>query len=118
MVDDKFKCEQKIQEYAKRSTYEKAKMLVQTANGCGVIHEDVKYEIDSIGYRSCLCSYLHPSFNTFLFLFKNYEKGILPFKGALGEQPAYIIDVFSMLENLKNDKLDQDRQREEKRNNK
>jgi len=32
-------------------------------------------------------------------LFSNFEKGVLPFKGKLGQQPAKIIEVFQLIDN-------------------
>ncbi len=118
MVDDKFKCDERIEEYAKRTNYEHAKTLVQKSNGCGIIFDEVKYEVGSIRYHSCFCTYRHPYFNNFLFLFKNYQRGILPFKGSLMEQPAYIIDIFNLIENLKIEHEDAEQARQSKRNNK
>jgi len=113
---DQFRCEQKIEEYAVRSTYEKAKVLVESANGCGVIHDKVKWEVDGVGYKSCFCTYKHPEFNRYLFLYNNYSKGIMPFEGPVTRQPAFIIDVFTILDNLKHEKEDDDRKKEEKEN--
>ena len=93
-------------------------MLVETANGCNVIHDKVKYEIDNIGYHSCFCTYRHPHFNSFLLLYKNYERGVLPFRGSLMDQPAYIMEIFTLIENLKSDREQEEREREERRNKK
>ena len=45
-------------------------------------------------------------------LFENYEKGLLPFPGSVSEQPAQIMEIFSIFkalkieqENLQNKKL-------------
>lgn len=117
-IDNKFKCEEKIEEYARKSNYEKAKMLIQTANGCGVIHDKIMYQVDNVGYHSCFCTFKHPYFYNYLYLFKNYERGILPFSGSLTEQPAYIIEIFTLLENLKADRELEEHEKEMKRNNK
>lgn len=90
--------------------------MVQKANGCGKIHDKVKYQIGDIGYKSCFCTYRHPDFNSFLFLYKNYEKGILPFEGSILEQPAYIIEIFGLIETLKLDREEEERQRQERDN--
>ena len=113
-TEDRFKCDEKILEYAKRSTYEKAEAMVRKANGCKVIADKVKYQINNIGYKSCFCTYRHPYFNTYLFLYKNYEKGLLPFEGNILDQPAYIIEVFNLIETLKLEKEAEDMAKQEK----
>jgi len=113
---DQFRCEQKIEEYAARSDYDHAKTLVETANGCGVIADDVKYTVDGVGYKSCFCTYKHPLFDRYLFLYNNYHRGIMPFEGPITRQPAYLIDAFTILDNLKHEKEEDDRKNQEKEN--
>ncbi len=38
-----------------------------------------------------------------LTLFENYERGSLPFAGSVSEQPAQIMDIFSVLQQLKHE---------------
>jgi hypothetical protein len=113
--DAKFQCEDKILDYAKRSDYSKAKTLITAANGCGVIHDDVKYQIDSICYHSCFCTYRNDNFNVYMNLQKNFDKGIMPYVGGLLDQPAYLVDILGMLEGLKiskqNDEIDKENKR-------
>lgn len=53
-------------------------------------------------------------------LFDLYHKhGILPYKGSASEQPAKIIEIFQVLESLKNEreiKLHEEQQKEASRN--
>jgi hypothetical protein len=46
-----------------------------------------------------------------LMLFENYQKGILPFEGSVADQPAQIMEIFSVLAELR-------REQEEKQNEK
>jgi hypothetical protein len=39
-----------------------------------------------------------------LTLFENYERGVLPFPGSLSEQPAQILEIFSVLRALRNER--------------
>lgn len=41
------------------------------------------------------------SLNYVLNLFENYERGCLPFSGSTSEQPAQIMEIFSVLRQLK-----------------
>lgn len=59
-------------------------------------------------FKSCNVNYLvHPSnfkydlFNYLLVLFENYKKGNLPFPGSVSEQPAQIMELFSLVETVK-----------------
>jgi hypothetical protein len=42
-------------------------------------------------------------FGYVLTLFENYERGCLPFPGAASEQPAQIMEIFSVLRQLKHE---------------
>jgi hypothetical protein len=39
-----------------------------------------------------------------LTLFENYERGILPFPGSTSEQPAQIMEVFGLIQSLRNER--------------
>jgi hypothetical protein len=43
----------------------------------------------------------YPPMNYVLTLFENYERGLLPFPGSVTEQPAQIMEVFSVLASIK-----------------
>lgn len=99
--EDKFNCDEKIKKYGKRTGYERAKEMVQKENGCNQYFDNIKYYVDNIGYKSCLCTFKHPDMNYYLTLFNQYDKGVLPFKGSLTEQPNKIVEVFNLITGLK-----------------
>jgi len=101
LVDERFQCEHKIRERAKRAGYTEAKRHIAIVNGCNKITEQFKYEIDNIKYHTCFCQFKHPQMHIFLNLFNQYEKSILPFSGGACDQPAVIMEVFSILSDMK-----------------
>lgn len=48
-----------------------------------------------------LSNFQYDLFNYILFLFRNYEQGILPFPGSASEQPNQIIEIFNVIKALK-----------------
>lgn len=49
-------------------------------------------KFDSIGY--------------ILTLFENYEKGLLPFSGAVSDQPGQIMEIFLILNSIKRERAE------------
>jgi len=62
------------------------------------------YKIENVLYKSCIGNY-NNSMDFLLEAFSFYEKGMLPFKGTLAEQPAKIIDIFNIIEQRRNEKI-------------
>jgi len=48
----------------------------------------------------CIGNYYNSSVFEFYRAFRLYQKGVMPFEGALMDQPAKVLDVFSVLEAL------------------
>jgi hypothetical protein len=38
-------------------------------------------------------------------MFRHFQRGVLPFKGGLFDQPAKIIEIFNLIENLDSERL-------------
>lgn len=55
------------------------------------------YRLENILYKTCVGNY-NSNIDFLVEAFSKYEKGMLPFKGTLGEQPAKIIDIFHIIE--------------------
>lgn len=64
-----------------------------------------KTDILSLRFKRPLSNFKYINMDYVLLLFENYEKGILPFEGPLGDQPAQIIEVFKIMEHIKNKEL-------------
>jgi len=99
-TEDKFNCQEKIRQFAPRAGYERAKKMVEDANGCNEISKNIKYTIDNIGYKSCLCNFKNPNMEYYFTLYNMYDKGILPFPGSVIEQPNKIIEILNFIKVL------------------
>lgn len=62
----------------------------------------IKIRSLNLMFTGDLNSFEHPYFDYFMSLYSAYSsQGILPFPGALVDQPAKIIDIFHVLDQLK-----------------
>jgi hypothetical protein len=52
-------------------------------------------------FKRHLSNFKYPLFGYVITLFQNYERGVMPFEGSVSEQPAQLMDIFSLLEALK-----------------
>ena len=96
-----FNCHNQIHKLSKQPNSEIRVEDFKNKNGCGErITKHVRYRVSNIKFHSCLCDFRNSSMNTYLNMYEQYEIGSLPFKGNLMDQPAYIIDVMGLIENL------------------
>jgi len=65
------------------------------------------YRIENIRYNSCIGNYVYPM-DFLIEAFSLYEKGVLPFKGSIGEQPNKIMEVFSIIESRRQTHLEKE----------
>lgn len=56
---------------------------------------------DLIKFKKCPANYFSPFWSEVIDNFRQYDKGILPYKGALLDQPSKIIEAYSLIESLK-----------------
>lgn len=100
-TEKQFKCKIREREEAERAGgIEKARLRIQTANGCNVISKEPKYQIDRFNFHTCFCNFIYPDFNYFSMLYGQYEKGNLPYPGSMSEQPNKVIEIFNVLDLL------------------
>ena len=64
--------------------------------GCYDLHTRV-YKLENIQYNSCIGNYTDYSVSFFTELYFKFEKGILPFKGTIREQPNKIMEIFNLI---------------------
>lgn len=72
----------------------------------------------NLHFKKGLQEYNHPYFSYFMTLHQNYKLGVLPFSGSLSEQPAYIMEIFDIMDQLdfeKDKKIQQEQQAEMKK---
>jgi hypothetical protein len=62
-------------------------------------------EVAGIRFTRDLEPYRYSKIGYLLMLLENYEKGQMPFPGCITEQPAQIMEIFSLLQTLKQERL-------------
>lgn len=60
--------------------------------------------LDNIKYSACVGNYTLSGLGYYYEVLLNYEKGLMPFTGALSLQPNKIMEVIHLIETIKNDK--------------
>lgn len=71
-------------------------------NGCDNRKTDRPRQVNgNLQFHSCYCDHLDHDFGFLMSLFDQYEKGFLPYKGSITEQPNKIMDVFNLISQLK-----------------
>lgn len=60
--------------------------------------------LDNIKYNACVGNYTLSGLGYYYEVLLNYEKGLMPFNGALSLQPNKIMEVIHLIETIKNDK--------------
>ncbi len=79
-----------------------------------------KRTFNNLKFHTCVGNFYSEAAQDLIKLYTVFEDGMLPFSGAITEQPAKIVDAFSKLEyyyRRERDKLKEDQEREAKRNN-
>lgn len=61
------------------------------------------YRLENIIYKTCIGNY-NIDIGYFIEAFSLYEKGMLPFKGTLGEQPNKMLEIFGIIEQRRSEK--------------
>lgn len=62
------------------------------------------HNIDNeVFFSKCIGNYYDPVVASLFSANEAYQKGVMPFSGALFEQPAKIIEAFSVIESIKRD---------------
>lgn len=103
LTDEKFQCTKIFEKLSQRNDAEVVIQVEKNRRGCGVFTAEPKVVIDNqIGFHTCLCNpdFHHPNMSEILFLFENYKRGVLPYNGTLTEQPAQLMEIFQLIENL------------------
>lgn len=102
LTSEDFQCAKIESFYEKRSDAEIAIKMRRITQGCGVISDRVRVEVNNIQYHSCLChdNFQYPAIGYLIQLRQNYENGILPFAGGVLEQPAQVMEMIQLMVQL------------------
>lgn len=101
----KFHCGSCITQYGSSERLMKKTERKRKSKGCFDLTSK-KYRIDNIRYNTCIGNFAVP-IDFFIEAFSLYEKGVLPFKGNISEQPSKIMEVFQLIEVRRAEKINQ-----------
>ena len=87
--------------FAKYGDVEDRVNRFKKSKGCGAVLDRTVDRIDNIRFKTCVCSMKHPLTNNLLQINDMLGRGILPFSGALMEQPAQIMELLDIVDNAK-----------------
>jgi hypothetical protein len=68
-----------------------------------------KYKLKNIVYNSCLGNFTK-EIDYIIEAFSHYEKGMLPYKGTLAEQPNKIIEIFDLISSMRSEHFEKEKQ--------
>lgn len=68
---------------------------------CSVVSEKEIFQIDNrLFYKLCPANYWNASSQELIGIYGKFDKGLLPYKGGIMEQPAKFIEVMDLIESL------------------
>lgn len=76
--------------------------------GCFAKDDRVRHRIGNLSFSSCIGNFYDRSVIYLYDLQDKYEKGIMPYKGALTEQPAKIIEAFGVIQAFNNERMERE----------
>ncbi len=62
------------------------------------------HKLDNLIYYSCIGNFTHTSVDYLIELYFNFQRGVMPFKGGIQEQPNKIIEIFQIIEQVNSEK--------------
>ena len=97
--EKQFNCNKQIARYSKHSKIQVEDFL--NKNGCrNRIIKTVRHNVQNIEFYSCVCNFKCPLLSLYLEMHDLYKKGIMPYPGSFEDQPAQLIEIFSVLDAL------------------
>lgn len=76
----------------------KCKPTTRESKGCTSISKNVRHELEpDLKFRTCPGNFFSHQTLNFLEMHHQFESGVLPYRGSLGEQPNKIIEIFRVI---------------------
>jgi hypothetical protein len=101
---NKFSCQKCITQYGTSAVALERSLPKRKSKGC--FDTDTKtYRYDNLIFKKCLGNY-KINIDFYLTAFSLYDKGVLPFKGNLYEQPAKVIEIFDVIASIRDKHTD------------
>jgi len=90
---------------------------LKAAKGCETLRPIPVHSIDTIDgkeslkFRKCIGNFFNYEVVSLLEMQRQYDKGALPFPGALSQQPNKIIEAFNIIASYRFDRAERERKR-------
>lgn len=99
-LDNKqFQCGECQSTYANRSDGESMLAKLKVTKGCESISDKVLHRLSpELGFKTCIANYYSSWLPQWIEAYQMYQKGVLPFPGALTEQPNKVIEMFRVID--------------------
>jgi hypothetical protein len=62
------------------------------------------YQIENIRFNRCPGNYTNTQVRYLIDWFLMYEKGVMPFGGTLSDQPGKLIEIFELIQSIRDEK--------------
>ncbi len=109
-----FQCGMCLRQYPKEP---KRLMEYRSGLGCFGVKRKPIHSLGDYLYSTCPGNFVLPQLPRILTIYKNYERGIMPFGGPLMNQTVKIIEIFDVIESYKADKAKRDNMANRHRSN-
>jgi hypothetical protein len=93
-----FQCSKCLKKYDGRSDAAEILRKSRDNKGCFSVRDIDLHRVDDVAFSTCVGNVASPGFNFVIELYSKYAKGILPFDGALADQPNKLIEAFAVIE--------------------
>ena len=114
MFEKTFNCFHCKAQYADRK---EITLKLREQKGCFDVSTKVRYRFDQIIYKTCIGNFYDPQTSQLVDMFNKFEIGVLPYPGSYSDQPAKIIEVFQLIDSLKQTevkRIEKENERKEK----
>jgi len=110
VIEEKeFQCRLCLSKYKHYKNHDEMNEGLKKTKGC---EKELPKPIFRIGeeltFTRCVGNFYSESAYNWLDLFVQYEKGVMPFPGAMVDQPNKVIEIFKVIESYKQAKLKQE----------
>lgn len=99
-----FLCSECLNTYNHRQNSEKLTDELRRSKSCETVSDRVITQIESIKYKTCPGNFFDHSVVSWISAHQNYKNGVMPFPGSFSEQPAKVIELFSIIDNFQHER--------------
>lgn len=103
--NEKFNCWSCLNQYKGKNEKQRDILIDRLKRKKGCTRDAPRpWRVENIRFNKCIGNYTSKQVRYLLDSFLLFEKGVMPFEGALMEQPAKIIEVFNMIQSVRDEK--------------